>query len=212
VCFDVDGTLVDEIEYIWPLIHRELDIDIKRVKKAKEDFYGGKINFRQWARHDIELWRKKGVTEKDLIGVVSKLKLMKGAREVLEHLKKAGYSLAVISGGLNIVLEHFIPDCQDIFDHIMINRLSFDDEGRIKGIEPTEVGSDEHKLEGLRKIAKKEGISLEQCVFIGDSGNDVNIARGAGLSIGFNPSPELEKVCDVVIRKKDLREVLKHIL
>ena len=211
VCFDVDGTLIDEITYIWDLMHKSLAIDQGRVARATARFYRGEISFREWAEHDINLWIERGVTREDLIDVVKKLRLMKGAGEVLAELKGRGYRLAVISGGLNIALDYFIPDAEGFFDHVMINRLFFDGEGRITRIEPTEFGADRHKIDGLRKIAKMEGITLEECVFVGDSDNDIEIAKGAGFSIGFNPHERLAQVCDAVVRKKDLREILRFI-
>jgi phosphoserine phosphatase len=109
------------------------------------------------------------------------------------------------------VLDYFFPQYEKLFSHVMINRLIFDGNGKVTGVEPTEFGADRYKIEGLRSIARKENISTEECVFIGDSDNDVEIAMGAGLGIGFMPHEKLASVCDVVIRKKDLREILKHI-
>jgi phosphoserine phosphatase len=158
------------------------------------------------------LWVEKGITKKEFMEVIKTLRPMPGAAETLHELKRRGCKLAVISGGIDTVLNHFFPEAGKLFDHIMINRISFDREGRIEGIEPTDFGADRHKIDGLREIAGKEGIGLEECVFVGDSDNDLDIARGAGLSIAFMPSGELEHASDVVIRKKDLREILKHII
>ena len=69
------------------------------------------------------------------------------------------------------------------------------------------------KAEALKQIAKREKIRLEECVFVGDYLNDIKIIREAGLGIAFNcQHDELKKISDVVIEKKDLREVLKYIL
>lgn len=211
VCFDVDGTLIDELTYIWDIIHKGIGIDEEIVAKAMERFYNGEITSREWAEHDINLWVERGVTKGDLIDLVKKLKLMEGAMETLLELKRRGYKLAVISGGLDTVLNYFIPDAERLFDHIMINRLFFGMNGKITGIEPTEFGADGYKAEGLEKIARKEGIRLDECVFVGDSDNDIEVARKAGLGIGFNPHEKLSKACDIVVKKKDLREVLKYI-
>ncbi len=209
VCFDVDGTIIDDLTSIWATVHEKLAIDKERVARAMERFCKGEITFREWADHDINLWKEKGVTKRDLIDVVKKLQLMPGAREALIELKKRGCKLAVISGGLNIVLDYFIPDAGKFFDYIMINRLFFGEHGKITGIEPTDF--EINKEEGLRKIAKKEGMSLGECVFVGDSDYDIEIAKVAGLSIGFNPHPGLARVCDVVVKKKDLGEILRYV-
>ena len=53
---------------------------------------------------------------------------------------------------------------------------------------------------------------LEHCGFVGDSSNDVWIARAAGRSIALNPRcRELEQIADVVVRSDDLRDLLPHL-
>ena len=71
----------------------------------------------------------------------------------------------------------------------------------------------EKKAEALKLIAKRENLSLKECVFVGDYLNDLKATQEAGLGIAFNCEEEkLKKAADVVIEKKDLREVLKRIL
>ncbi len=136
---------------------------------------------------------------------------MKGAKETINELKKKRLKLAIISGSLNIVLEHLFPNYKKYFDYVLINKIFFDKKGKISRTNFTAY-DEEKKILGLKKIAKNEKIKLEKCVFVGDHKNDVHIAKESGLSISFNSkSKELDKVCDIVIKKKDLREVLKYI-
>ena len=68
------------------------------------------------------------------------------------------------------------------------------------------------KALALRKIAEREGISLKECIFVGDYLNDMKIMQEAGLGIAFNcVHEELRKVAQVCIDIKDLREILKYI-
>jgi phosphoserine phosphatase len=61
----------------------------------------------------------------------------------------------------------------------------------------------------LRAIALREGIPLSRCGFVGDSSNDVWIARAAGRSVAFNPRcEELERTAGAIVRSQDLRDVL----
>ena len=139
---------------------------------------------------------------------------MQGTLETLNKLKNKGLKLAIISGSLNIALEKVLPDHSYYFSHIYINHLIFDGvEGEnLAGINSTAFDF-ENKAEALKQIARKENISLDKCVFIGDHDNDIQAAEIAGLSIAFNcKSERLMQVSDVVIEKKDLREVLRHIL
>ncbi|MBI2131164.1 HAD hydrolase family protein [Candidatus Woesearchaeota archaeon] len=120
--------------------------------------------------------------------------------------------MAIISGSLNIILEKFIPDCNDIFDDVFLSRIYFDEKGSISKVEATEYDM-EGKALAMRKIAERENIRLGECAFVGDYLNDRKIMEEAGLGIAFNcRHDELKKVADVVIEKKDLREILRHII
>ena len=212
VCFDVDGTLIDNITFSWQIFHDYFQTDKHRREDARKKFLNGEITYRQWAEHDIELWRDRNAKREDFFKAMSHLKLMKGAIETLNELKKRTLKLAVISGSLNIILEKFIPDYNNLFDDVFLSRIYFDKEGNISNVEATEFDMDAKAL-ALKKIAEREKISLKECVFIGDYLNDMKIMQEAGLGIAFNcKHEELKKVADVVVDQKDLREVLKFIL
>ena len=212
VCFDVDGTLIDNIEYSWELFHNYFETDKKRRIWARDKYYKGEFSYLDWANHDIGMWIEKGATKGEFIKAMKTIKLMKGALETLKELKKHNLKLAIISGSLNIILEHFIPNYEDFFDDVFLSWLYFDKNNKLVRAESTEFDMIK-KAEALRKIAKREGFKLEECVHIGDHHNDVEIAKIAGLSIAFDAKDdELRKVADVIIDKKDLREVLLYII
>ncbi|MBI2658973.1 HAD family phosphatase [Candidatus Woesearchaeota archaeon] len=212
VCFDVDGTLIDNVTFSWQIFHDYFQTDRHRREDAKKKFFSGEITYLQWAEHDISLWRETNAKKEDFLKAIGHLKLMEGAMETLKELKRRGFKLAVISGSLNIILEKFIPDYNEFFDDVFLNRIYFDENGLISGVEATEFDIDAKAL-ALKKIAEREKIKMEECVFIGDYLNDMKIIQEAGLGIAFNCNyEELKKAADIVIEKKDLRGVLKYIL
>ncbi|MBS3105920.1 HAD family phosphatase [Candidatus Woesearchaeota archaeon] len=212
ICFDVDGTLIDNVTFSWQIFHDYFQTDRHRREDAKKKFLNGEITYLQWAEHDISLWRETNAKKEDFLKAIGHLKLMQGAMETLSELKRKGFKLAVISGSLNIILEKFIPDYSEFFDDVFLNKIYFDENGTISGVKATEFDM-EAKAIALKKIAEREKIKMEECVFIGDYLNDMKIMQEAGLGIAFNCNyEELKKVADVVIDKKDLREVLKFIL
>jgi|SRR3989338_3794838 len=212
VCFDVDGTLVDNVTFSWQVFHDYFQTDRHRRNDAKNKFLSGEITYLQWAEHDISLWKEKNAKKEDFFRAMEHLKLMEGAMDTLKELKKRNMKLAIISGSLNVVLEKFIPDYNDFFDDVFLSRIYFDESGSISKVEATEFDMDAKAL-ALRRIAKREGISLKECVFVGDYLNDLKIMEEAGLGIAFNcRHEEVKKAADVVVEKKDLREILKHII
>lgn len=212
VCFDLDGTLIDNVKFSWNIFHDYLKVDMERREAARNDFFNGKISYLQWAWHDISMWKEKGAKKQDFLKAIGHLSLMNGAMETLQELKKNNLKLAIISGSMNILLEKFIPNYNEFFDDVFLSKIYFDEEGNITKIEPTEFDI-EKKAEALKLIAKRESISLKECVFVGDYLNDIKVMEEAGLGIAFNCGhDELKKVADVVIDKKDLREVLRYII
>ena len=210
-CFDVDGTLIDNVKFSWQVFHDYFQTDSHRREDARNRFFNGEISYLQWAEHDIGLWEEKGAKKEDFFKAISSLRLMPGALETLKELKKNGLKLAIISGSLNIVLEKFIPNYNEFFDDVFLSRIYFDENGDIARIEATEYDM-EGKALALRKIAEREKIKLEECVFVGDYLNDKKIMEEAGLAIAFNCRfDELKNAADVVIDKKDLREILRHL-
>ena len=212
VCFDLDGTLIDNVTFSWQVFHDYFQTDRHRREDAKKKFFEGKITYIQWAEHDISLWKEKNAKKDDFFKALKNLRLMEGAMETLHELKKSGLKLAIISGSLNVVLEKFIPNYKDFFDDVFLSRIYFDQDGSISKVEATEFDMDAKAL-ALKKIAERENISLKECVFIGDYLNDIKIMQEAGLGIAFNCDyGEVKKAANVVIEKKDLREILRHIL
>ena len=178
----------------------------------KNKYYKGEISYLEWAEHDIGMWIEKGVTKKDFKKAMKSIKLMKGALETIKELKKHNIKLAIISGSLDIILEHLIPNYKELFDDVFLSKLIFNKQGKLVRAIPTEFDMIK-KAEALKIIAKRENLDLKQTVHIGDHHNDVEIAKIAGLSIAFDcKDEELRKVADIEIKNKDLRETLKHIL
>jgi phosphoserine phosphatase len=211
VCFDLDGTIIENIEYIWQVLHDYFKVDELQRENARNSFFSGKLSYEDWAHHDIGLWVAKGATKKEMMKAIGHIQLVAGTRETLITLKKRGMKLAVVSGSLDIALEKVLPEYDKLFDYVFLTRLIFEKNGKLKRAIPTKFDY-EHKATALKVIAKKEKISLDETMFVGDHDNDVEIAKTAGFSVAFNSKSEkLNKVANIIINKKDLREILNQI-
>lgn len=208
ICFDLDGTLVDDTKSIWSTIHKAVGTDNEQRRRVMKQFFDGEISYDEWAKHDIMLWKGVRLGRNKLLEIFGSLKMMPGAKETIHELKRRGYKLAVVSGSIDLVIDTLFPEHP--FDYVFINKLVFEGDNLI-GVDSTQYDT-EHKAEALRLICNKEGISLDETIFVGDHDNDVEIARLAGYSIAFNCISEpLKEVCDICIEKKDVKEILKEI-
>jgi HAD superfamily phosphoserine phosphatase-like hydrolase len=212
VIFDLDGTLITGIEYIYSHLWEYFDVPHEKHKQPVLDYLEKRISYEEWVEEDIRLLKEHGACRDSMIEAFSELTLIDGALETLDHLKRADMKLIVISGSIELTLRTVLPDYESLFDDVFINHYFFDDSGRITHALATPYDM-EHKAKGVSDMAKKYGCSLDECVFIGDAENDVHAASISGFSIAFNcKSDMLGEVCDVIVKSDNIKDVLPHIL
>jgi len=211
ICFDVDGTLIDDTVFIWQTLHDAIGTDPEERRQWSDAFWNKDISYAEWAAKDVAMWREKQVTRSHLRAHIQQLRPMTGAVRCLHRLKADGHRLGVISGSLDVALACAFPDWETLFEHVFLNRLVFDRRDELIGVEATPYDID-HKADGLREMAKRMAVPLEKTVFVGDHFNDVSVAKIAGLSIAFNcKSDALAAVSDTVVTGRDLQSILPAI-
>jgi len=212
VVFDVDGTLVQhpENKTIWEVLNRRFTGDDGMNKERLEAYKAGRMSYAEWVTLDVSGWRDAGATREQMVAAMDGLTLIPGTREALAALKESGARLVVISGTLDLLLDTLLPDHP--FDEVYCNRLQFDDDGRILAWSATPFDMS-GKAVALKAVAMRERIDLSKTAFVGDSSNDLWIAKEAGFTVGLNPkTAEFEEAVDAVVRSRDLRDVLPHLL
>ncbi len=200
IAFDLDNVLIDgeAIDEIGKLMDVEVEIS-EITKKAME----GDLDFETALKERVALL--KGASVEDIKDVVSKIPFMEGAEETIAELKKRGYKIATITGSFEIIANRMKDDLG--LDYAFSNVLH-EKEGKLTGevSGPLVKGS---KAEVLKEIMEMEKIKAEESAAVGDGANDVSMLEEAGLGIAFNAKPVLKEKADVVVEKRDLREVLE---
>lgn len=212
IAFDVDGTLVAHREgkTVWEVLNLRFTGEDGINKERLEAYQAGRLSYADWVALDITGWRDAGATRDEMVASLDSLQLVPGTRETLSTLKEQGGRLAIVSGTLDLLLDTLFPDHP--FDEVYCNRIQFDEQGRIAAWSATPFDMNGKEM-ALRAIAMREGIPLSLCAFVGDSANDVWIAKQAGFTVAFNPKGrELVEVADVVVHSSDLRDILPHLL
>ncbi|MDI6806950.1 MAG: HAD family phosphatase [Candidatus Aenigmarchaeota archaeon] len=218
VVFDMDGVLLDVERYnetskkvavsSWNVVFDRLNI-YHEHERLKEMFIKGIFpSYMEWTNEACRVLQRHGLTKHKFIDIINKRHLMNGAKETLKELKRRGYKTAVITGsfenlarrvGKILSLDYAIGHC----------KLVFDKNGNLKEwfLIPCDY---EGKLMYFNKLAQRMGLNPSECAFVGDEVNDIPIFEEAGLSIAFNCNKdEVNKRANIVIGKKDLREILK---
>ncbi len=199
IAFDLDNVLIDgeAIDEIGKLMGVESEIS-ELTKKAME----GDLDFETALKERAALL--KGASVENIKEVVSKIPLMEGAEETIAELKKRGYKIATITGSFEIIANRMKDNLG--LDYAFSNVLH-EEEGKLTGevSGPLVTGS---KAEILKEIMEMEKVKADESAAVGDGANDVSMLEEAGLGIAFNAKPVLKEKADVVIEKKDLREIL----
>jgi phosphoserine phosphatase len=195
---------------VWEVLNERFTGRAEQNVDRYAKYRSGELSYAEWVALDVGGWQRAGATRTEIIAALAPLRLVDDTRGALETLKRAGYRLVVISGTLDLLLHTLLP--HPPFDDIYANHIGFDDVGRISHWRATPFDM-EGKAEAFRAVAQAWGIPLARCAYVGDSANDIWVAREAGFTLAFNPkSPELVAVADVTVRSSSLRSILPHFL
>jgi len=196
IVFDMDSTLVDA-EVIDELAKAAGVED--EVKKLTEKAMSGEIDFKEALKERVKLLE--GLPVEVLEKIYDQIKLTDGAKELIKSLKESGYKVALVSGGFTYFTEKLKEELG--LDYAFGNELEIRDgklTGRIKG----RIIDAEEKARIIEELARKEGISKENIVAVGDGANDRIMIKNAGLGIAFNAKKALKEVADGTLSKNHL--------
>lgn len=200
VAFDMDSTLIDA-EVIDELA--KLHGVGAEVAAITERAMRGELKFRDSFRQRAALL--KGLPESALRQVAESVELNEGADRLIAALKHFGYKTAIISGGFQYVGEHLQRRLG--IDYVYANRLVIRD-GVMTGEVDGPIIDADRKAELLLEIARREGISRQQTIALGDGANDLPMLSAAGLGIAYHAKPVVKESADHAISNFGLDSVL----
>ena len=205
IAFDMDGVLFKDVKF-WLELHKRFGtyeegiILTKRLLHSDYDSLIKEVVQRLWIGKDAKRYFE----------LIDSLEYINGAKETIKTLHDEGFKTAIITASSIDCAKRI--ERENHIDFIKGNELIIRD-GKISGEYVSTIGAGrEKKAIALKKICSTLLIDTKEAVFVGDSEGDIEAFRKAGLSIAFQPKSELlREVCDVVIEKDDLREILKYI-
>jgi phosphoserine phosphatase len=113
---------------------------------------------------------------------------------------------------VDVFLEEKLPDAYELFDYIFINRLQFDDQGIIRGVESTPYDF-AGKATALEFLAETHGTTLANVAFVGEGFNDSTVASKVGLSIAYPPTAYgMKAASKIEIIDDNLLLILDHVM
>ena len=211
--FDLDGTIADTVEsisYVGNRLLRHYGLEeqpvegynyfagdgadelVKRILEASHgtdrvDFEEARLLYRKWFE------------ENPLYHV----KPFDGIVDMLKGLKAEGVKIAVFSNKPHVAAIDVVNKLfgEGLFDEI---------QGQTAEIprKPSPIGA--------LAVAKRLGVSIDQCLYLGDTNTDMDTGKAAGMftigvTWGFRPRKELEEheACRIADRPEEILEYVK---
>ncbi|CAJ2503895.1 Uu.00g112890.m01.CDS01 [Anthostomella pinea] len=205
VVFDMDSTLITQevIDLLAATITDPPDLAAK-VADITHRAMLGELEFDTAFRERVALLRGLPATIFEQLQPV--LDVTPGVPQLMKAFKRLGIKTAVLSGGF-LPLTSWLAQELGI-DYAHANEVVIDDAGRLTGdVKGTIVGR-ERKQELMFEIAKKEGISLDQVVAVGDGANDLLMLSTAGLGVAWNAKPRVQMEASARLNSPSLLALL----
>ena len=207
VAFDCDGVLADN-DSSWQNIHDHFGTENSEML-AK--FLRKEITDAEFVADDIRMWREvqPEIHRDDIMRCYSGIKLMTGAREVVEVLQKRGILVAIVSSGVDLMVGSIANMLK--VDDWASNGFELNEGGWLVGSKQTMVDS-HNKGVMVEKLAKINSIDPAYIVSVGDSGPDLSMMIPGSRFIGFNPASnrgagDFVKAGVPIVEGRDLRKI-----
>ncbi|PAF54431.1 phosphoserine phosphatase SerB [Helicobacter sp. 13S00482-2] len=201
--FDFDSTLMDGETIEFLAKDKNVIEQITQItKKAME----GEMDFYESLKMRVKLLE--GMDQKRAIEICHHLPLNPGAKECITELKNHGYKVVCFSGGFKFATEYF----RDILglDGEFSNTLHCKN-GKLTGEVGGEMMFDFSKGAMLLTLQRILGVSIKDTLVAGDGANDASMFAYADKKIAFCAKKILRQQANIIINKKDLREILCYL-
>ncbi|MFA5828569.1 MAG: HAD family phosphatase [Candidatus Shapirobacteria bacterium] len=205
VCFDLNKTLISE--NTWYELNLAMGMTAEEDQALFALYQKGELTYVDWQKELERIYIKNGkATRENISKVIYNYTYRVGAKEVIEYLKSKGYTLALISGSIDVLVERVAREC-GISHYLANNTFVYDKNNYLKEIKC--LGGDvEVKGLQLRQLCEELKIDITQVVCVGDGDNDFEIFKLSGHGITFEGSKIEPYAWKTIGQLTDLRLIL----
>jgi len=201
--FDFDSTLMDgeTIDFFADeLGFKDKVVEITTRAMAGElDFYASLVE---------RVSLLKGLPQSRVEEICSSLPMMNGAFEVVQGLKKQGYTVVCFSGGFRDATK---SACEKLGIDADFSNFLHSQDGILTGAVGGEMMYSEAKGDMITRLQALLNIGRENTLVVGDGANDLSMFKHADTRVAFCAKPILREAATHCVDIKDLREILKII-
>lgn len=174
------------------------------VAEVTRKAMNGELDFAAALRKRVSLLA--GLPQATIDAVIAqRLRLMPGARTLVQTMRAHGARSALVSGGFTAFTRHVQGLCG--FDVEEANELEVTD-GRLTGRLVGELRGSQAKLRALTELRQRLGLEPSATLAVGDGANDLPMIQAAGLGVAFHAHPRVREQAPVRIDHGDLTALL----
>lgn len=205
VCFDLNKTLVRENS--WYDLNLALGISHEQDEEWFNQYEAGHLNYHDWMKLLLAEYKKS--PQANLIHIteiLSRYNYVSGAKEIVTYLQGKGYHIALISGGMDILVDKVAKELGIELSEAN-NQFVFNEDGKLEEIVAFDA---EHlaKLHHLQSFCRKLGIDITECACVGDGDNDIELFKTSQHGITFRGSKIEAEAWKVIDQLEDLHTIL----
>ena len=176
----------------------------ERVKDITARAMNGELDFEGALTERVGLL--KGLDE-SVIGKVlaERITLMPGGKALLATMKANGAYAALVSGGFTAFTAKVAAELG--FDENRANTLLVEN-GVLTGDVGRPILGREAKVQALKEISERLGLTHDDVMAVGDGANDLGMLGLAGAGVALHAKPSVAAECDIRINFGDLSALL----
>ena len=200
--FDMDGTLI--YKTTAHLFYASILGCRKEMEQLEAKFSQNEISYSVFANELFVLFKELNL---DIIDS-NFLKMPKISRisETIEQLRRQGFLISIITSSGVHFANSFLKEYELDYSAGSIHKIN---NGYIG--ESEYLCTSEEKVIKLKKFASSRGISMKECISVGDSFTDVGLFINVGMSIALNAKTEIEPLATKSLTTNDLTEIISFI-
>lgn len=198
---DMDSTMIEQ-ECIDELAD-EAGVG-ERVKDITARAMNGELDFEGALKERVGLL--KGLDEAVIARVLAtRITFMPGGRALLSTMKANGAYAALVSGGFTAFTQNVAGELG--FDENRANTLLVEN-GVLTGDVEMPILGREAKVQALKEISARLGLTHGDVMAVGDGANDLGMLGLAGAGVALHAKPTVAAECDIRINHGDLSALL----
>lgn len=200
VIFDVDSTLIEDevIELLADLAGKRAEVAAvtERAMAGELDFSASLID---------RVATLEGLPESVFQDVLQRVRVTRGAQELIAAVHRAGGKVGAVSGGFSQILTPLADQLNLDFNRANLLEVI---NGKLTGKVLGSIVDRAAKAEALREWSAAAGFEMSQTVAVGDGANDLGMMEIAEISVAFNAKPIVREFAKVVIEEHDLSALI----